>query len=345
MQKIYHITNYIKSIFYVINKSLYVEVHMDSALNSSTKIIVYAKDLKNLTEVLKDNYECQGCGVRLIPVSWRLQNTKVEAYFRTLKNHPHQNCEFARAEGVVLNNARFRSVVKELDPLPQLLPLGLSLVDKSNKINNDRGDDNRRNSFYTRKSVNSSDAKKSPSKNSRRSVGNLAPIAHAFVNFPNNRNQSCSIPGLVGNRYIEIFKKLENKITYYKDAKVFYAPLSWNGSDGKPIYYRVASELKIKLFAGKWENENNKSILKENYEIRINCKDWSERSKKILCKQLNTAMEEAKQKRNNKARAWIFFIGTQDLNENSIFTLSDPRLVCAFCDEIIYPDFNSSKIR
>lgn len=319
---------------------------MDSALNSSTKIIEYAKDLKNLTEVLKDNYECQGCGVRLIPVSWRLQNTKVEAYFRTLKNHPHQNCEFARAEGVVLNNARFRSVVKELDSLPQLLPLGLSLVDKSNKINNDRGDDNHQNSFYIRKSVNSSDAKKSPSKNSRRSVGNLAPIAHAFVNFPYNRNQSCSIPGLVGNRYIEIFKKLENKITYYKDAKVFYAPLSWNDSNGKPIRYTVAPELKIKLFAGKWENENNKSILKENYEIRINCKYWSKRSQNILCNQLNTAIEEAKQKsNNNKERAWIFFIGTQDLNENSIFTLSDPRFVCAFCDEIIYPDFKSSRIR
>ncbi|UXM95351.1 hypothetical protein N5853_01520 [Bartonella sp. HY329] len=294
---------------------------MESARNKKTQEIEYAKDLLNQAQVDTENYECWGCYLDMIPASWRAENTKVQAYFRSKKGERHaENCGAVESTELI-RKAQKCSIRSELDASPVLSPTGLKLNSKHLKVDNEIGKESSTQGASTRNSHNST-LTEAGNSHKRQPAQSLYPIAHAFINFPNDRNMKLAIDGVFGNNYNTCFKNLPHEIYLNSKNKIFYAPLFWTNYNES---LKDNSCLDIITINGKWENKKPKTT----YTLHVDWKNWSQRAKTILINQLNSTITDAKNNSEFKKKAWLFFIADQDKTNPKYYHVNDHRLLCA----------------
>lgn len=321
------------SSIYPIQRLLNIEKgnNMESARDKLTRQIVEAEDLWKLNVVDPKGYECWGCGIDMAPRSWRKEN-KMRPNFSKYPNQSHaENCDADAEEKIIIQGiGKKQSIKDKLENTPGLSPSGLVLIEKREHV----GDSVNPNSKKTSSSVNTNsknqDLNHDLNKKSRRAANTIRPICRAFINFPYDRNMSLNVPGISGYNYMSIFKKIENNaIKKYNEKKIFYSPLQWN----KIIHNDEL--LIIPLTAGIWTDNKPE----RTYKIHVDWSTWSKAKKTMLLNELEAAQDEAKQakKENKKDKAWVFFIGEQDEDNDDIFYLKDQRLICSIVGHIIYP--------
>jgi hypothetical protein len=306
---------------------------MDSARDKLTKIIIEAETLCELDYVDRKGYECWGCGIDMVPRSWKKEN-KMRANFAKHPNQSHAiNCDADAEEKIVEHGiGKKQSIRSILENTPGLSPSSLALIEKREHI----GTSSDLNNKTTRSFYNSDNKNKALNtdveKKSRRPANTIRPICRAFINFPYDRNMSLSIPRIEGDNYIKIFKTLsKDKIEVYTKKKIFYSSLLLWGK----INYND-DLLTIPLTAGIWINKKPDCT----YKIKVDWSTWSKAKKTRLRNEIELAQQDARQlkkEKDNKDNAWIFFIGEQDKENFDIFHVNDNRLICAIIGRIIYP--------
>lgn len=304
---------------------------MESARDKYTREIVEAEDLWLLDSVDTESYECWGCGITMHPAAWE-KDKKVRAYFKKKRYiQHHHNCD-ADAETIVIRQGQKESVRNILDSAPGLMPSGLKLIEQRPVVQpNIAGNEN--NSSATRSVSSVSGEGSSPERQSRRQVNSIRNICRAFIRFPHDREMSLNVPGISGQIYMTAFKKLRNEIQSYPEPKIFYAPLLWNG-------FSEHDEKLIISLSGEWGvDDSGKPKSTRSYQIHIEWVNWSKAKRTVVRKELEAARTEAIEANGKgmKDKAWIFFIGKQDVENLEIFYVSDYRLICAIVGYITYP--------
>lgn len=303
--------------------------NMQSARDRLTGELVEAETLWKLEYVDPKGYECWGCGIDMSPNSWKKENKK-RPYFSKYPNQSHADYCDADAEEQIVDKGRKESVREQLESAPGLSPSSLLLIEHRDRTDKLLGIDSKKIRLPINSVNQNNESTREPNKQSRRPANTIRPICRAFINFPYDRDMSLNISGVTGNNYMTIFKKLSNgPVQQYEELKIFYSPLQWR----KIIPNNDL--LIIPLTAGLWID--NKPT--QNYQININWSSWSKAKKTILFNELETAQEEARlaKKMGRKDKAWVFFIGEQDKENNEIFYLKDQRLICSIIGDIIYP--------
>lgn len=301
---------------------------MESARDKRTGEIVEAEDLWLLDSVDTEGYVCWGCGITMQPAAWE-KDKKVRAYFKKKRGIEHlPECD-ADAETTVVKQGRRESVRHILDSAPGLSPSGLKLIEQRPIVDpNAANGENRPNS--TRSVSSTLGEGNTPTRQSRRPAQTIRPICRAFIRFPHDRGMSLNIPGIKGQTYSEVFKKLQSKIQLYPEPKIFYAELLWNK------FVEDDDKLIISL-SGEWaEDESGKRKPSRSYQIHITWAGWSKAKRTVVRKELEAARTEAQEPKAKslKEKSWVFFIGEQSADSPEIFYIFDYRLICAIVGHI-----------
>lgn len=304
---------------------------MESARDKRTRDIVEAEDLWLLDSVDTEGYVCWGCGITMHPAAWE-KDKKVRAYFKKKRHIQHHHECDADAESTVIRQGQKASVRNILDSATGLMPSGLKLIEKRPVVEPSfSGDESK--SSSARSASSQSGEGNSPERQSRRQVNAIRNICRAFIRFPHDRGMSLNVPGISGQIYMTVFKKLRNVVQPYPEPKIFYAPLLWNK-------FTENDENLIIPLSGEWgEDESGKPKPTRSYQIYIDWASWSKAKRTVVRKELEAARTEAIEAKGKglKDKAWVFFIGEQDTKNPEIFYVSDYRLICAIVGHITYP--------
>lgn len=146
---------------------------------------------------------------------------------------------------------------------------------------------------------------------------------------------SCSaelhIPGVKTTKCCTVFKKLKwDELLHYPEPRIFYAALRWT----KPVEDDVSLDLAFdaglreggRLIAGQ--------CLKKGWGA------WNSARKTVVRRELLDAQLRARQAfsaGSKRVKAFVYFIGAQDLTDRRVFRVDDHRLLCCIAEEIIYP--------
>ncbi|WP_036770768.1 hypothetical protein [Photorhabdus australis] len=304
---------------------------MESARDKRTGEIVEAEDLWLLDSVDIEGYVCWACGITMQPAAWE-KDKKVRAYFKKKRGIEHlPKCD-ADAETTVVGQGRRKSVRHILDSAPGLSPSGLKLVEQRPMVDPDAV--NGENRADSKRSVSTKFSEgNTPTKQSRRPSQTIRPICRAFIRFPHDRGMSLNIPGISGQIYMTVFKKLQKEVQPYPEPKIFYAELLWNK-------FSENDEKLIIPLSGEWgKDESGKLKPTRSYQIHIEWAGWSKAKRTVVRKELEAARTEAKESKGKGLRdkAWVFFIGEQNAENPEIFYVSDYRLICTIVGHITYP--------
>lgn len=298
---------------------------MDSARDINTGKIIEAEQLWLLSPINANDYLCRGCDATVTPCSYKPQNKK-RPYFSAKQGHKI-DCD-VDGEIELVRRARKERIVIQ-DGFPTTFPKKLVLNDKRLVVAAISSIDplhiNEQQTAQHNNVVNV--------KNNEhcRTASTIRPICRAFINFPFNRDLPLTIPGVLSNTYQYVFWSLKkNQIIFYSQSKVFYAPISWKAlvTDG--------DYLDIQLNAGEW----GEKCFSRSYKVRVNWKDWGTAKRNSVARELEIARLEAIEanKRRDRQKGWLFFMGKQDSNDPAIFHVEDHRLICCLVAEILYPE-------
>ncbi len=303
---------------------------MESALNRITGEVVDAEQLWLLDLVDKDSYVCRGCGVKVLPASFRPTNL-VRPYFTIGSSGVHlPECD-VDGEQRLIQQARQERVSTPRVGFPAPYPSRLVLKERREVVDGSAANDD----AVPR---GRSDAPESPPRSAstaqrKRVVATIRQICRTFINFPYDRDLELSVPGVEADKYYGVFKKLKwDELRRYPEPKIFYAAMRW----GKPI--DEATHMEIVVDAG--QREGSKLVV--GHRVRIEWADWSEARKTYVRRELEVAREEAKrafEAGQKQKKAFVFILGTQDAVDPVLFRVLDHRLICCIVDEIIYPKF------
>jgi hypothetical protein len=249
-------------------------------------------------------------------------------YFRTWPGHKHHpDCDIDGAQKLVSKARRERLDTRDEKnfaacPARLVLKVHREVVDSGAALSGSAG------RTKTSKDRNGESESQS-SGHSRRTVGTIRQICRAFLNYPHNRDQGLSIPGIDGHSYLSAFKKIPwEGLGQYPSRKIFYAPLHWSK-------FKVdENSIEISLDAGLRENKK----LIDGHKVIVDWSDWSKAKRTVLQKELEGRLEEAKEAAGTKNKAWLFFIGEQD-PDGRHFRVNDSRLICCFVDELIWVSY------
>ena len=303
---------------------------MESAQDRHTGRIVEAEELWLMETVDKERYMCRGCGIKVIPASYQPHNV-VRPYFAARAEEHRLDCD---VDGVakLVKKARRGRIGDQLDGFPNSFPSKLVLLDERPVVDAGLGANAPQTATSGRRSDGAT-ADEAPAKGRTRTANTIRPICRAFINFPYDRDRPLAVPGVDASMYKFAFKKLQwNALIRYPDRRIMYASMRWN----KPI--KSDENLEILLDAG--ERDANKRI-SHGYRVQLLWSDWSKAKRTYVGNEIEAARTEAikaKDEGRSQEKAFLFFIGEQDLEDPSLFYVKDHRLLCCLVDEIIYPD-------
>lgn len=143
-----------------------------------------------------------------------------------------------------------------------------------------------------------------------------------------------SIPDIAGNTYDKIFKYLKNgKPEFFAAPKhLYYAPIRWTAEP-------VASEsfYEITLSVGEWDDASKR--YKSLSKVRVDWSEWSQSRRNSLMREINVTKDEAseKAKTDSQIKGLLFFIGSQDSGDPSIFHADNYRFICGLTGKLFWP--------
>lgn len=320
--------------------SLLIEIHflqtitrgliLDTARDIHTLELVEAEELWNMPTVDSNGYICRGCTTQVFPASYDKDRNKKRPYFSLGPVNKHKSCNVDGEEKIVKRAKKERIGTPEGFPLP--FPSRLTLIDERpvNPDTNDLSDE-----VKGGKTEGQTATAGLSNRQHGHTVKTIRPACRAFINFPFDREYlPLAIPNIPGDTYAKVFKYLgSKKPEHFKDPKrLYYAAIRWTE---KPVSTETHCELMLN--AGEW-NEKEKRFMSLS-RVRVDWSNWSQSRRDSFVREFYATREEAieEAKRESKTKGWIFFVGTQDAADPSIFLVDDHRLICCLPAKMIWP--------
>ncbi|MDC8757910.1 hypothetical protein [Janthinobacterium fluminis] len=305
---------------------------MDTARNKHSYELVEAEELWGMDTVDSEAYICRGCATQVFPASFDKARNKKRPYFTLGPSNKHIDCDIDGQEKIVSRGKKERVGTPEGFPLP--FPNRLTLTDErpaqanGNGLPEGQAEDKPR----SRGGKNGEGLRR----HHGHTVKTIRPMCRTFMNFPKDREfLPLQIPSVPGSTYARIFSHLSSRKKpepLESPTRLFYAAIRWTAD---PVvsdnYYELT------LNSGEWDEE--KGTYKILCRLRVNWSDWSQSRRGTLMTEFETTREEAREdaKKNKLAKGWIFFVGTQDASDPSLFHADNRRLVCCLSGEMIWP--------
>lgn len=296
---------------------------MDVARDKVTGDLVEAEQLWLLTFVDKDRYVCPGldCGRKVSPASFLPTNLK-RPYFSATSGH-EDGCDIAGTERLIAA-ARRGSIANPLTGFPAPYPSRLVLRDVRDVVG--PGGEEPEVAKTSPRERRDADGDHSGAVRTR-DAGTIRPICRAFINFPFDRYLALSVPGVEARTYRDCFKRLKwDSLELYPSQRIFYAAMRWS----KP--FETEQFIEVSLDAG----PRNQGKLIEGHRLRIHWAGWSKAKRTYVRNELEVARKAAIEAKG-KEKAFLFFLGQQDVANPYQFNVDDHRLLCCLVDDIIYP--------
>lgn len=296
---------------------------MDRAWDKVAETVIDAEDLWMIDPVDKDRYECVGCDIKMWPTSF-LRVNKRRPHFRQASEH-QEGCD-VQEEAALVKRARTEQIPDEQLTLPGYMPNRLNLRPKTTEEDPAGAPEDVR-LPNGRKNAGSLIA--GGGKRHSTSASTIRRLCRAYANFPHNRHSPLVIDGVSGRSYAEIFAPLMfDKIIHYDQPRLRFAQIAWTAK-------HISSEDWFEITLSVGNREAGKVVTP--YRVRANWKDWSKRARTSLEIDVEVVIEENKaaRKAGGKEAGWLFFIGHQDPNDNSLFHVDDQRVICTLFGEIV----------
>jgi len=305
---------------------------MDTARDIRTLDLVECEELWTMETVDRNGFICRGCTTQVFPASFDKEHNKKRPYFTLGPSKKHQaGCDIDGEDKIIKRAKKERVGTPEGFPLP--FPSKLILTDKRPVEAKDLVTQGL--SGSTRASSTSEKNTATPRKYHGHSVKSIRPACRAFIQLPNDRDfLPLEIPGVAGNTYAKIFTYLGSKKPepFKFPTRLYYAAIRWTA---RPLITEEYCELTLN--AGEWSQETGgyKTLCK----VRVNWASWSKVRRNTLLREFTTTREEAieQAKQNKQIKGWIFFVGTQDPADPSIFHMDNYQLICCLSAELIWP--------
>ncbi|WP_197272820.1 hypothetical protein [Nitrosospira briensis] len=298
---------------------------MESACDKHTGEVIDAEQLWIIVPVDPMGYECRGCGALVTPCSYRPEN-KVRPYFSAKDGH-NAGCDVDGEVELVKRAQKQRISTRE--GFPGSFPNRLVLRD-TRKVVDSNGTPTVATSAGGRRSGSKGSSEKQ--RDRHWAAQTIRPICRTFVNYPYDRDLPLAVLGIAVGTYQRVFRSLKVKgdqILRHPEPRLFYGPISWKAS------FANDDRLEIQLSYGEWIEGK----LTRPYRVRMSWKDWSDAKRNYVSREVRTAKVEsiAANKRGDKEKGWLFFIGRQDESDSALFHVDDHRLVCCVVAEMICP--------
>ena len=300
---------------------------MDTAFDKNGRLI-NGEDLWELNgNVDRDGYYCIGCGVNVTPASYDKESNIQRPHFREHRSYPHKiDCDVL-GEKDSKSNGRKRKVFNPNETLPSFIPTILRLIDTNSKTE-ETGTGNSQNiSLGATKERNPENERAV-----RRSGGvvqSIRRLCSVYIDYPFDREIPLRIPNNELSTYKDLFKKIPSDFKIADTSKILMCQMRFTRLEV------TENEIRIELSQGFWSYDDKiqkKRVTKHSFLI-IDMSNWSKNRKTVITKELDFVRRErinAYSKNNKtKLKSWVFFIGSQDLDDPSIYRVSDHRLICA----------------
>lgn len=300
---------------------------MDKARDKMTGEIVDAEQLWLATSVDKSRYSCPGCGTQVLPAAYG-PDCKVKPYF-SARATPHQaGCPFASppeapdptktahrtspsAASTIIRQLSFPGRLRLREPLASREPRpALPHGAPSTEPRSVKQNATRRPGAWT--------------------ASTIRPLCQTFTSYPGARELPLSVPGINGATYGEIFWQLKkNAVVKYRENHLFFAPINWARPDD------TQAALEITLAAGDWAGAHRV----RPYRVQVLWEEWTYAQRAAIRQEIANGRKSSigAKERKERNKAWLFFLGCQDENDFSLFTVDDPSLVYCMVADIVYP--------
>jgi hypothetical protein len=296
---------------------------METARDSHTLELIEAEELWAMLTVDSTRYICRGCAQQVFPASYDKTINKKRPYFKLGPRKEHlMGCD-VDGEAKIVNRAK-KERVGTSEGFPMPFPNRLTLTDQRLVEGEKEFDalvDGRARTRASRER-----AENAQRKHHGHTVTTIRMICRAYMKYPNDRPyMPLSVPGVNGGTYSRIFKFVWGKPEPMIDrTRLFYAPIRWTV---KPVIHEEYCELT--LSAGERDEATGK--YKSMYRVRVHWASWNKSRRETLIREYETTREEARQQagNDNAAQSWLFFVGTQDEADPSVFHVEHFRLICS----------------
>lgn len=304
---------------------------MDTARDKYTLDLVEGEELWSMSTVDSDGYICRGCVTQVFPASYDKKRNKKRPYFSLGPVNKHKpGCNVDGEAKAIKHAAKARVGTSEGFPLP--FPSRLTLTDERPVV---PGDADEAGELDRDKARSHADAVSAQNRRHGHTVKTIRPACRAFINFPYDREHlPLLISDVPGDTYAKVFWYLgSKKPERFKVLKhLYYAGIRWRA---EPVITETFYELTLN--AGEWdEKEKGYKILSR---VRIDWSSWSQSRQDSLIREFEATREEAAEqaKADSQIKGWIFFVGTQDSTDSSLFHVDNYRLVCCLAAKMIWP--------
>jgi hypothetical protein len=299
---------------------------VDSARDKRTGDIIDAEQLWDFEVVNKDVYQCPGCGIQIFPASYRKNINKRRPYFTPMDNKHIQPCDVDGVEKL-LNKAKNEKVGTP-DGLPMPFPSFLRFDEErpvttdGNPLGADEG------TGRTRTRANGERV----ATYHGHTVKTIRPICRIFMDIPHDRAWlPLEIPDCYGTTYATVFRSLGffGIEAQRPSTRLFYAPLRWDS----PV--KTGAYIEWNLHAGEWQKGEKRPA--RLYKVRVMWSSWTDRQRNTLQDEIEIAKDEVKGKTGQSDKAWLFFVGTQDADDPTLFIVDRYPLICCRVGTMIWP--------
>ncbi len=289
---------------------------MDSARDITTDEVIEAEQLLEIEFVDKERYRCIGCGTQIWPASYKRDINKKRPYFTLGAAGKHiEPCDIDGEEEIIKRAKSERLGTTEGFPLP--FPNELVLSDNRPVANQavdalppvtgahvrTRGNENRH-----------------PRINHGHTVKTLRPIAKTFIKYPHDREYlPLKVPECEGNTFATVFWRLGKLIQHRRPTHLYFASLHWKAPT------KTVASIEWQLDAGDWDRANNRRGT--SFRVRVNWSEWSATQRNTLEHEIEFARGQTKNS-GGAIKAWLFFIGTQDDNDQTLLVVNRYQAIC-----------------
>ncbi len=299
---------------------------VDSARDKRTGDIIDAEQLWDLEVVDKEAYECPGCGIQVFPASYRKNINKKRPYFTPMDNKHIQPCGVDGVEKLVKKAKSEKVGTPEGFPVP--FPNRLRFDEERPVTAGGDVPGAGEGAGRTRTRANGERG----AAYHGHTVKTIRPVCRVFMDFPNDRVQlPLEIPGCPGTTYAGVFRGLGffGIEAQQPPTRLFYAALRWGSAVETDAYIEWA------LDAGEWPEGAPRPT--RFYKVRAMWAGWTDRQRNTLRDEIEIAKDAVKGKTGQPEKAWLFFVGTQDPEDVSVFVVDRYPFISCRVGEMIRP--------
>ena len=306
---------------------------MDVARNRHTGELVEAEELWDMDVVDKEAWICRGCPTQVYPASYDAAVNKRRPYFTLGRINRHAEGCAVDAEHAIVSRGR-QERVGNSDGFPMPFPSKLILDDEP--AGAAAGPVKASFASSTLAAVHAAARASVQTRHHGHTIKTIRPACRTYINFPNDREfLPLEIPGVWGKTYAQLFWFIPNKkpAFFTNPHHLFYAPIRWKEAPAPSEAHCV-----LILNAGEWDSAARRYL--SLCRLRVDWSGWSPARRNTLLHEINTARAEAVEQagQDNQIKGWIFFVGTQDRDDPSLFHVDDERFICALAARMSWPE-------